>query len=62
MLIKYQEIETEYQLVLSNCMRDKNMLAEKLNHLNDMEQTLLEKEKELKAEQFYLQKQQEEFE
>jgi hypothetical protein len=43
-------------------MRDKNMLAEKLNHLNEMEQVVLEKEKELKAQEFYLRKQWEEFE
>ena len=34
LLEKYQEKEKEYNLVLANCIRDKNMLAEKLNHLN----------------------------
>jgi hypothetical protein len=48
--------------VLANCMRDKNLLAEKLNHLNEMEHAILEKEKEIKAEQFYLKKQWEELE
>jgi hypothetical protein len=43
-------------------MRDKNLLAEKLNHLNEMEHAILEKEKEIKAEQFYLKKQWEELE
>lgn len=38
-------------------MKDKNLLAEKLNQMNDLEQTLLDKEKELRAEKFYLQKQ-----
>jgi hypothetical protein len=34
LLEKYQDKEKEYNLVLANCIRDKNMLAEKLNHLN----------------------------
>lgn len=38
------------------------MLAEKLNALNEMQQGLLEKEKEIKAEQFYIKKQWEKFE
>jgi hypothetical protein len=42
-------------------MKDKNVLAEKLNQMNDLEQNLLDKEKELRAEKFYLQKQWEEF-
>ena len=41
-------------------MRDKNDLAEKLNHLNELEINLHDKEKEIKAEQFYLKKQWEE--
>ena len=62
LLEKYQEKDKEYHLVLANCMRDKNTLAERLNTLNDMEQILLERDKEIKAEKFYLQKQWEEFE
>jgi WD40 repeat protein len=42
-------------------MKDKNLLAEKLNQMNDLEQSLLDKEKEIRAEKFYLQKQWEEF-
>ena len=41
-------------------MRDKNDLAEKLNHLNELEINLHDKEKEIKAEQLYLKKQWEE--
>jgi len=43
-------------------MKDKNLLAEKLNSMNELEESLMEKEKELKAQQFYLKKQWEEFE
>jgi len=43
-------------------MKDKNLLAEKLNSMNELEESLMEKEKELKAQQFYLKKQLEEFE
>ena len=62
LLEKFQAKDTEYNLVLANCMRDKNLLAEKLNSLNEMEQIILDKEKEVKAEQFYLKKQWEELE
>ncbi len=37
-------------------------MAEKLNLMNELEQKVLDKEKELKAEEFYLQKQWEELE
>ncbi len=37
-------------------------MAEKLNFMNDLEQRVLDKEKELKAEEFYLKKQWEELE
>jgi hypothetical protein len=30
-------------------MRDKDLLAEKLNQMNELEQSLLDKDKELKA-------------
>lgn len=43
-------------------MKDKNMLAEKLNQMNELEQNILEKERDLQAEKFYLQKKWEEFE
>ena len=33
------------------------MLAEKLNQMNDLEQTILDKERDLQAEKFYLEKQ-----
>ena len=34
LLEKFQDKDKEYNIVLANCMRDKNDLAEKLNHLN----------------------------
>lgn len=34
LLEKYQAKDSEYNLLLSNCMRDKNLIVEKLNHLN----------------------------
>lgn len=43
-------------------MKDKNLIAEKLNYLNELEQSLIEKEKQLKEQDSYLKKQWEEFE
>ena len=43
-------------------MKDKNSIAEKLNYMNEIEQTLLEKDRTIKEQQFYLKKQWEEFE
>ncbi len=43
-------------------MRDKHDLAERLNNMNELEQRMMDKEKDLKAEEFYLKKQWEELE
>lgn len=61
-LEKFQAKSGDYNILLANYMKDKNLLAEKLNQMNDLEQSLLEKDKELKAEKFYLQKQWEQLE
>lgn len=58
---KFEAKSGDYNILLANYMKDKNLLAEKLNQMNELELSLLEKEKELKAEQFYLAKQWEEF-
>ena len=58
---KFEAKSGDYNILLANYMKDKNYLAEKVNQMNELEYSLLEKEKELKAEQFYLSKQWEEF-
>lgn len=62
LLEKFEAKNGDYNILLANYMKDKNLLAEKLNQMNDLEQNLLDKEKQLRAEKFYLQKQWEEFE
>jgi hypothetical protein len=62
LLGKFEAKSGDYNILLANYMKDKNLLAEKLNQMNDLEQNLLDKEKEIRAEKFYLQKQWEEFE
>lgn len=42
-------------------MRDKNIIAEKLNFMNDLEQNLINKEKQMKEQELYLKKQWQQF-
>lgn len=62
MLKNFHEKNDDYNSLLANYMKDKNIIAEKLNYMNELEQELLEKERTIKEQQFYLQKQWEEFE
>lgn len=38
-------------------MKDKNIIAEKLNFMNELEQSLIEKEKQMKDQEMYLKQQ-----
>ena len=60
LLEKFDTKSSDYNILLANYMSDKNMLAEKLNQMNELEQAILEKERDLQAERFYLEKQWEE--
>lgn len=44
----YDDKNNEYNTLLSNFMKEKNLIAEKLNYMNDLEQALLDKEKHIK--------------
>ena len=62
MLKEYHQKNDEYNSLLANYMKDKNAIAEKLNQMNDIELELLEKDRTIKEQEFYLKKQWEEFE
>lgn len=54
---KFDAKNADYNVLLSNYMKQKNVLAEKLNQMNELQMAILEKDKQLKAEKFYIQKQ-----
>ena len=49
-----EERSKEYNLLYESFMRDKNMLVTKLNDINEMEERILERQRKLEEDQFYL--------
>lgn len=48
MLQDFHKKNDEYNSLLSAYMKDKNIIAEKLNYMNEMEQSLLDKDRAIK--------------